>query len=260
MALLRGKQININDVLSALENIFTTNQTALTEFINSLGGYGANNKVQATSLDPNPSNFLVNKLTTNNSVPGLNLQIQASADNSTVSIVPQIDFAYFSAALLNNIFVTFITATGPMPTYVNTTVFDQDTLILIVTREGREIYQGTASDEYQYSSAASTITFNTPLQSGERVKFVTVDQTVTVPNTVGVGAINTIEFTTVAGQTSYQNNALIGATLIYMSMEDHPLFTGSSSDETTGLNNTTGTITWNTATTNPLRTIIIYKK
>lgn len=69
-----------------------------------------------------------------------------------------------------------------------------------------------------------------------------------------------IQFTTTAGQTSYQNDDLIGATLLLMTLEDHCLYKGTDSDNMAGLNPSTGTVSWNYEAGTGMRAIIIYKK
>lgn len=88
---------------------------------------------------------------------------------------------------------------------------------------------------------------------------------ITTPDDSGGGTTNMalvdrLEFRTTTAQTSYQNDKLIGATLLYLSVEGLGIFTGEGGDEMTGLNPTTGTATWNFQVENSTRIIIVYKK
>lgn len=71
-----------------------------------------------------------------------------------------------------------------------------------------------------------------------------------------------LQFTTTNGQTTYQNDLLIGAELLSLTIEDHDLFEGTDDDgmAENPLNSSTGTITWNYEVKNSNRAIALYKK
>jgi len=176
MALLQGKQINIDSVVTAIENYFQNNETALEQFIDIIsGGEGLNNKVQTSSNDPNPSDFLIEKVGADNTDPSISLTIALSNDKSKVNFTATLDYEYLFDLLLANIEKIYFVATGTQSIYVDTTKL-LNSYILIITREGNEIYEGDEEDEYHYDPDAATITFNTPLESGERVKILVCGQ------------------------------------------------------------------------------------
>lgn len=173
MALIEGKQVDITSVINAMETIFNASPTITEQFINALfGTNGTNNKVQTSSQDPNPPDYLVSKLNANDTDPYISLTVGLSTDKSQVLITPSLNYNTLSNILLAGIRIIPYTATATQSIYVDT-VNLLDTVIVIMTREGREIYSGTLPDEYQYNADAATITFNTPLESGERIKIVT---------------------------------------------------------------------------------------
>lgn len=92
-----------------------------------------------------------------------------------------------------------------------------------------------------------------------------IDNTFTTTGTGGqsndtVAQVYRLQFTTTAAQKTYQNDALVGASLIRFTIEDHELYEGTDSDDMTGLDTDTGTLTWNYEASNGERAIITYKK
>lgn len=69
-----------------------------------------------------------------------------------------------------------------------------------------------------------------------------------------------LQFIATDGQTTYQNDALIGATLIGFELAGQPLYIGSGDYQMTGLDSGTGTLTWNYGAANGNECIIEYKK
>lgn len=128
----------------------------------------------------------------------------------------------------------------------------------------RIIYSGVGylTSVQMSGPAEGAATFSYSIQvSGE----LSIDNTITVEG--GDGQDNTtmaqvyrLQFTTTSGQKTYQNDALVGATLLSFTLEDHDLYEGTDSDDMTGLTSTTGTLTWKYAAGNGQRAIIIYKK
>lgn len=93
---------------------------------------------------------------------------------------------------------------------------------------------------------------------------ITID-VITTPDDSGGGTTNMalvdkLQFRTTDGQSSYQNDTLIGATLLYLSVEGLGIFTGDGDDEMVGLDISTGMVTWNFKVENLTRIIIVYKK
>lgn len=92
-----------------------------------------------------------------------------------------------------------------------------------------------------------------------------IDNTIPVSGGGGTPAddmaqVYRLQFIATDSQTTYQNNALTGATLLGFWLEDHCLYNGTDSDEMAGLTSSTGTLTWNYEASNGMRAIIIYKK
>lgn len=69
-----------------------------------------------------------------------------------------------------------------------------------------------------------------------------------------------LQFTATTAQKTYQNNALIGATLVAFYFSGYTIYSGSDSDEYSGFNATTGTISWEFESVNDARGLILYKK
>lgn len=69
----------------------------------------------------------------------------------------------------------------------------------------------------------------------------------------------TLEFTATAGQTSYNDPALVGADLVLFSLSNYVIYSQSGPNTGT-FNPATGTITWNTAATAGAGALIIYQK
>lgn len=69
-----------------------------------------------------------------------------------------------------------------------------------------------------------------------------------------------LQFIATQGQKTYQNDALIGATLIRFTIQSQDLYKGSGDYQMTGLNSTTGTLTWNYEAEEGNECIITYKK
>lgn len=69
-----------------------------------------------------------------------------------------------------------------------------------------------------------------------------------------------LQFLATTGQTTYQNDALIGAELLEFTIANQCLYEGNGDYQMAGLNSSTGTITWNYEAANGNECIILYKK
>jgi len=68
------------------------------------------------------------------------------------------------------------------------------------------------------------------------------------------------QFIATDGQTTYQSDDLIGATLLWLSIQSQDLYVGNGDYQMAGLNSTTGVLTWNYETANGNEVIALYKK
>lgn len=69
-----------------------------------------------------------------------------------------------------------------------------------------------------------------------------------------------LQFITSEGQTTYHNTDLIGAKLLFLSIDSEILYTGNGDYQKSGLNSETGTITWNYEASAGNECIVLYKK
>src|SRR5690625_720915 len=72
--------------------------------------------------------------------------------------------------------------------------------------------------------------------------------------------VKRLQFKATNGQTAYQNVDLIGATLLWFSVESNDLYKGSGDYEMAGLDSNTGVLTWNYQTSDGNECIMLYKK
>lgn len=115
------------------------------------------------------------------------------------------------------------------------------------------------------------VTLSGPVTGGATYSYVLIPTLdIDINNTVPVSGSGTpaddmaqtykLPFTATTGQKTYQNDELIGATIIDFIMEGLSINEGSLDDEFTGLDSSTGILTWNFPVLNGNRAIIIYKK
>ena len=136
-------------------------------------------------------------------------------------------------------------------------------LTILRNGTGMQDQDNTRGDYYSFNSTTGQIIISNAANGEEifQVIYSVVANSGTGGGTTPSGGTSfPIYFTTTAGQTTYQSNDLIGATLLYLSIESNVLYKGAGSDEMTGLDPTTGTVTWNYAAGAGERAVLIYEK
>jgi len=82
---VQPKQINLQDLVTSLADLFTNNSTLAEYFVNSIQDFILDQKVKVNSPDPS-ADFLINKIEASNTGNPVNLAFTPKGDNTKVEV------------------------------------------------------------------------------------------------------------------------------------------------------------------------------
>jgi len=166
---IEPKQINLQDLATALADLFTSNSTLAEYFVNSIQEFILDEKVKANSSDP-AADYLINKIEASNTGNPVNLTFAPKGDNTKVDVSATLNSSATSI-ILGGIIQLYYTNTDvtPQSSYINSSLINKT--ILQIVREKQVLPTDSLDpDGYIFTSGTGTILFNTAIQENERLQ------------------------------------------------------------------------------------------